>query len=663
MLLSGVVSVVLTVPFAAQAGFHPHQVMTALPSAPHSVLTVDANGDGRDDVVVSTTAGSAGDAQNDYRLLVFLQRDDGTLAAPIRVAAGLAGTFANLAKADMNEDGVQDILVVHAGGVSVVLGSRTAAFSAKQTGWGDGSYRDVAGSLVTVDINRDGHVDVMATAKYGFGGDFRFFHGDGHGALTATAQPLATPGYYIETGRLYAGDLDSDGNRDVVIAGGGVHVLLHDGEAGFLMPPSAQEGYEAAVGDFSADGRDDLAIFLSSPSRARLYKQDATGALAVSAQLSLTNPLERPVVLDVDGDGDDDLIARSVDDRTISYYRQDSGLAHEADYPLPNPAFSHDAGDINHDGLMDVVVISASGLGVLRGGAPRNELIAGNDFNGDGSSDLFWRNASTWRNTIWNSAAHAAQTAVLAASADWFVAATDDFNGDGRTDVFWRNRANGRNDIWRSADGRFVESLTAVIDQGWQVAGTGDFDGDSRADILWRHATRGQNVIWHSGHSTTQLAITAVTNMAWSVASVSDFDGDGRADIFWHNGQTGANVIWRSGRSTAQVPLTQVTDTRWEIVGAGDFDGDGRSDIVWRHRESGRNAIWRSGNPATQAAITAVTSLDWKIAEVGDFDGDGHSDLAWRNTRSGANVIWKAADYRRQQSLIGVTDQNWQIAR
>lgn len=663
VVLSGIAVLALSSGARAQADFRPHKVVASLPSVPHSVLAADVNGDGRDDVIVSITTGVVADAQNDHRLLVFLQRGDGVLAAPIKVAAGLSGTFARLVSADMNADGVQDIVVVHGNGVSVVLGSPTAAFIATQTGWGDNNYRTDAGSLVVVDANRDGHADVVATAALGYGGDFWIFQGDGTGALTAATQPIATPGFYIGSGRLYAGDLNSDGNQDLVISAGHVFVVLHDGDAGFVMPERGLDGYEAAVGDFNADGRDDLATFLAGPPRSQFYVQGATGALAYARQIGLTRDVDPPVVRDMDGDGDDDLITRSPDGSTIGYYDQENGLAHERDYSVPGSAVAYDAGDIDDDGYMDIVVIGPSGLGILRGRSSRDGLTEGNDFNGDGYSDLLWRQVSTGRNTIWNSASSGTQTAVFNWGTEWFVAGTHDFDGDGRTDVFWRNGKTGKNDIWRSADGRFVEGITAVIDQGWKVAGTGDFDGDGRADILWRHATRGHNVVWRSGHSATQLAVAAVTNLAWTVAAVGDFDGDGRSDIFWRNGQSGVNVIWRSGNTTTQTSVMAVTDTRWEVVGAGDFNGDGRDDVLWRHREWGRNAAWLSGNAGTQLAVMGVTNLAWKVAEIGDFDGDGRSDVVWRNTQSGANAIWKAADYYNPQSVLGVTDQAWRIAR
>lgn len=660
-------------PVAAQSVFRPYERVAPPASNPQDVIAADVNGDGREDVVVVTTAGAQPDTANDHRLHVYLQRSDGALAAPVKVAASLHGDFARLAHADMNHDGVQDILVVHGLGVSMMFGTPTAAFPARLTWWGDGSSRSYGGSLVVIDANHDGNLDVLAAARNtDSGGGIWAFLSDGKFGLTAATSALATPGYAFTAPSLGKGDLDHDGVQDLVIAAYGLYVMRHEGASGFAAPATfSSDRPHHAIGDFNDDGRDDVALHdggTSPHANLLFYFQNAGAAFDYVGYTPLADEFSRPIVVDVDRDGRSDLLATSPYRSVIDYYRQDAsgGLEYESSFSIPpKPLYAvtpYAAGDVNGDGRTDIVVADADGLVVLYGRRyQRAGLTVRNDFDGDGRSDLLWRHDASGRGTIWRSALSTAQAPVATSGLDWFVAGTNDFDGDGRSDVLFRNRRTGSNVIWKSGNSATPLAVAAVADQAWTVAGTGDFDADGRADILWRNGRTGANAIWRSASSATPMAVTGVTNLDWTVAAVADFDGDDRTDILWRNGRTGANVIWRSGNAATQAPVTGVTDLAWKVAGTGDFDADGRADVVWRHAATGANVIWKAARYDSPQSLPK-TSLAWLLAATGDFDGDGRSDLAWRNTQTGANLLWKSADATTHQVLGGVSDQGWKIA-
>ena len=288
-------------------------------------------------------------------------------------------------------------------------------------------------------------------------------------------------------------------------------------------------------------------------------------------------------------------------------------------------------------------------------------VLARSDFNGDGLSDILWRNISNGANTIWKSANATLLQAVTSASQPLQVAGTGDFNADGITDILWRNTATGANVIWKSANEASKATVTSVTNLDWQIVGVADFDGDGTADILWRNARTGANTIWKTATASTTQAVVGVTNVDWHVVAVGDFNSDGRADIFWRNSATGANAIWYSANAATSVSVMGVTNRNWTVVGVGDFDGDGAFDLLWHERTTGASAIWKSGNAATQQAVTTVTNLEWTIAAVGDYNGDGKSDVLWHNTANGANVIWRSALFGSPQDVAGVTDTSWNI--
>jgi plastocyanin len=70
-----------------------------------------------------------------------------------------------------------------------------------------------------------------------------------------------------------------------------------------------------------------------------------------------------------------------------------------------------------------------------------------------------------------------------------------DFNGDGRSDILWRNSSTGANAIWRSASSAAPQAVSAVP-VVWRALGLADYNGDGRSDILWRNSSSGVNVIW-----------------------------------------------------------------------------------------------------------------------------------------------------------------------
>lgn len=95
--------------------------------------------------------------------------------------------------------------------------------------------------------------------------------------------------------------------------------------------------------------------------------------------------------------------------------------------------------------------------------------------------------------------------------------AYSDFDGDGRSDIPWRNAATGSDAIWKSANASTPRAVAAVADLAWTIAGLGDFDGDGNFDVLWRNTSTGADAIWKSANSATPQAVTSVTNQAWTV--------------------------------------------------------------------------------------------------------------------------------------------------
>ena len=334
-----------------------------------------------------------------------------------------------------------------------------------------------------------------------------------------------------------------------------------------------------------------------------------------------------------------------------------------------------------------------------------------NDFNGDGSSDIAWRNASgdvvTWNSN--GAGAFTSKDLGVFPNA-WRIEGTGDFNGDGRADFLWRN-VNGDVQIKVSnGTGGFISKDLGVVSNAWQIAGVGDFNGDHETDVLWRNRN-GDVEVWDSngtgGFTGKDLGIVP---SAWQIAGVGDFNGDGDADILWRNTSGEANVWYSNGSGgLAGKDLGLVANT-WQVAGVDDFNGDGKSDILWRNANGDTNAweangssgftgkdlgtvpsawqvdgngvfiaqdladiFWVNSDGAVQAwdangaggfssvGLGTVTA-GWQIAGTGDFNGDGKPDILWRNA-NGDTVLWDsngAGTYTGQD--LGVLSSAWQIA-
>ena len=208
---------------------------------------------------------------------------------------------------------------------------------------------------------------------------------------------------------------------------------------------------------------------------------------------------------------------------------------------------------------------------------PDWEIASIGDFNGDQVSDVLWRNRTTGENAIgflvsdlgevyWY--AYPTRPVVISA---WKVVGTGDFDGDGRSDILWRNGSTGANVVWRFTDltgngsPGFVSTGLPAVSAPWKVAGIGDFNGDNHSDVLWRHPVTGANVIWPSAIRTARWT-PKPAETTWIPASIADINGDLRSDIVWRNTVTGANTAWLSANRATFWVLGTVTHQEWKIV-------------------------------------------------------------------------------------------------
>jgi hypothetical protein len=314
---------------------------------------------------------------------------------------------------------------------------------------------------------------------------------------------------------------------------------------------------------------------------------------------------------------------------------------------------------VNLSGAKNGAVISDNqGVGTII----NDDHATANDFNGDGKSDILWRNdagaLATWD---MNDGTLLSSNPLGSVPANWKVAGTGDFNGDGKADILWRNDT-GPVAIWDMNDGNIIASNSlGSVPTNWHIAGVGDFNGDTKSDILWRNDS-GVIATWdmNDGNLLSSNSLGSVPDN-WHIAGTGDFNGDHKSDILWRN-DAGALAIWdlNDGNLLASNSLGSVPDN-WKIAGIGDFNGDGKSDILWRN-DTGPVSIWdmNDGNILASNSLGSVPA-NWTVSGIGDYNGDHKSDILWRND-AGAVAIWDMNDGNLLSSNpLGSVPADWHI--
>jgi FG-GAP-like repeat len=152
------------------------------------------------------------------------------------------------------------------------------------------------------------------------------------------------------------------------------------------------------------------------------------------------------------------------------------------------------------DGSGQVYVWEMNGQQVHAEGAVAHAFVTDDwhvqgigDFNGDVKSDVLWRQDGSGQVYVWemNGQQVQAEGAVQHAPVtnDWQVEGIGDFNGDGKSDVLWRQDGSGQVYVWEM-NGQQVQAEGAVqhapVTSDWHVQGVNDFNADGNSDVLWR---------------------------------------------------------------------------------------------------------------------------------------------------------------------------------
>lgn len=305
--------------------------------------------------IISTSYRALGDLDNDGDLDVLnatgsiLLVNDGTgnftyltgAQTGIRSARDYSAAFG-----DIDNDGYLDIFICNTfeGDNRLYRNNGNLTFTDITQQAGLKGINTYTVNAVFGDLNNDGHLDLFVGA---YGGLQYIYLNNGNGTFTRVL-PSFSEGYE----NVELGDIDGDGDLDVVVCTGNVVIYKNDGTGRFTrhqaLPGSS---WDAALGDMDNDGH--LDIITLNPGR--VFYNDGQGNFSLSNSVALPRSGIYTISLaDFDNDGDLDIL---YSDNGI-LIRNDGGRKFTDITPLNYlnlPWYTVLLGDIDNDGDIDIV--------------------------------------------------------------------------------------------------------------------------------------------------------------------------------------------------------------------------------------------------------------------------------------------------------------------
>jgi len=302
------------------------------------------------------------------------------------------------------------------------------------------------------DLDGDGEIDIVATADQTF-----IFLNNGNRAVSTPGTSLGSDTAGSAVALL---DWNGDGSLDIAIgglAGRTVEVFINDRNGGFSSTERLQNGQVGSVNDMVAadlnnNGRSEL--LLTGSSGTVIMRSRSQGGFD---QISLSSGAGLDLaVSDIDQDGDQDIIVVRLSDRAVDlHYNNGDGVTFDRVRNSYGSVATVSASDLDGDGLTDLLLgVDGDDLSV-----PENKVLYQQT---DGS---FVSGGSFGASPV---------TALL----------PGDVNADGWTDVVAVNETGVHQLYLGSGGGDFSLAPEQIVSSGMRRGVLVDFNGDDSLDLI-----------------------------------------------------------------------------------------------------------------------------------------------------------------------------------
>jgi hypothetical protein len=605
---------------------------------------------------------------------------------PVSLSGFRVGFYAAPAFVDLDDDGDLDIVVGKSNGYLDYFQNDGGSYT-QLTGSENPFDAIDVGSYSTptfADVDDDGDMDLLVGRSDGY---LNYFQNDGTGVFTEITGPLnpfdgIDVGY--ESNPVFA-DIDNDGDIDLVVGEywGNINYFQNDGFGVFTELSGVLNPFDAILvwyysspdfADFDDDG--DLDLFIGDGDGYISYYQH--DGLSFIEQTGNANPFDgidfgdvvSPVMIDVDLDGDFDLVAGTYNDLFLRYLRNDAGTFSEKRGTLSpfegiqviyhaKPIFA----DIDGDANLDLVIGDMAGTisyykDTLNGFIPKvgaENPFAGIDvgiastpamgnFDDDGDLDLFvgdkYGTILYYKN---NAGTYVQQTGAdnpmngvdVGAYSDPVLV---DFDNDNDLDLVVGNY-NGTINYFRNDEPVFAELTGAVnpfngIDVGFYSSpALVDFDNDGDLDLVVGNNNGTINYFRNDEPVYTELTgadnpFNGIDIGYFSAPALVDLDNDGDFDLYL--GDVNGKVYF----SEFNVPgITASPSSGLITTEAGGTD---IFTLVLNSQPDHHVTITLTSNKPSEGTVSPVvltfTHTTWNVPQivtltgVDDDDEDGNQD-------------------------------------
>ncbi len=632
--------IAIGLPVQAQVAFSPG-VNYPIGDGPIALVQGDFNGDGAADIATANFDSST--------VTVLLNNGNATLGTPATLLVGLQPSA--MVATDLDQDGDLDLAVTTSGlsgQFYILLNDGAGVFTPRRITGSSSALGTFISGINSADFDGDGDQDLAFTSLDR--NTVSIFLNNGAAAFTILGNPILVG---LGPNDLASGDLDGDGDLDLVTAdvdNGTISVLLNNGDGTFgnstrLTIVSGSNPYALLLRDLNADGTLDVAITDQASSNVFVLLGNGNATFGSPNSYQVAKDPVGLDIADINSDGILDIITAN-GGFSFDQDGQFSVIFGNGDGTFSVPSLN----TLVPSGPVDVVAVDMDGDGdtdVITANFDANNLTVIRNITGQ-STPLI--TSFTPTAGLVDTEVVLLGTNFTGATAVTFngIAATFTVNTDTQiTTAVPTGATSGRIEVTTpsgvatSPADFFVSNIFFVRDKDYEVGSvpTGlikaDLNGDGFIDLATANQV-GDNVsvLLNDGSGTFLPSVNYLAGSTSISLAAADFDQDGAIDLVTADFETDTvTVLFNNGDGTFAAGLSLPLDngdviTRPTGISSGDLNNDGIPDLVTVNLVSDSVTIVLSNGDRTFAAPITIPVSDTLVAiQVGLLNQDNFLDI------------------------------------